>query len=102
MIRLRIKQHGDSHVCCEAVDGITHYGFGTFLENIQAHQIECDAFSKNALLTASFLRDLAGLEIWRDNRIAWGSPALSILMPIDCISKQDGADEWIEQIVVSD
>lgn len=102
MIRLRIKQHDENHIVLEALEGIDHFGFGTFLCDINPDQIECDAFSKNALLRATEKRGLNGMEIWQDNRIAWGDPSHEIVMPIKEISKMKGAERWLSKIIVSE
>lgn len=97
-IRLKISKHDDESIKLQALEGIDHFGFGTFLCNIKPEEIECDDFSKNALLNATEQQGLNGLEIWPDNRIAWGSPDESIIMPICEISKQDGSDKWLKEL----
>jgi len=99
-IRLRITKHDDEHIRLEAIQGINHFGFGTFLLNLQPEEIESDNFSKNALLEAHEQSGLNGLEIWEDNRLAWGDASESIIMPTKEISKQKGADNWISNIIV--
>ncbi len=98
MIRLRIKKHDDEHIKLEALKDIDHFGFGTFLCNIKPEEIECDEFSKQALLNGEEKSGLNGLEIWGDNRIAWGSPSETIIMPIEEISKVSKANKWLTQI----
>ncbi|HDZ25479.1 hypothetical protein LCGC14_0671610 [marine sediment metagenome] len=85
MIRLKIKQHDDNHIFLEALEGIDHFGFGTFLCNIQPEEVECD---KRYSTEKSGLN---GLEIWEDNRIAWGSPEKSI-------SNMSGRNGWLFKI----
>lgn len=100
MIRLKIKKHNKDCIELEAVKGINHFGFGTFLCNLKPTEIECDKFSKSVLLNAKAKMGLNGLEIWADNRIAWGDPSHKIIMPISEISKMKGADKWLAQILV--
>ena len=97
MIRLKAKKHDDTHISLEAIEGIEHFGFGTFLCDLQPDQIECDQFSKDALTNAPYRHGLQGLEIWPDNRIAWGDPNHQIIMPLEDISNQ-GAD-WLTKII---
>ncbi len=97
MIRLKITKHDEEHILLEGIGGVEHYGFGTFLCNIQPNEIECDDFAKNALMNAREQAGFNGLEIWPDNRIAWGDPSHSIIMPINVLSKAKGSD-WISKI----
>lgn len=98
MIRLKISKHDESHILLEAKEGINHFGFGTFLCNIKEDEIECDDFSKNALIQSGEKNGLNGVEIWEDNRIAWGSPSESIIMPISEISNMTKKDGWLSRI----
>lgn len=99
IVRLKIKNHDDEHISLEALEGIENFGFGTFLCNIKPEEIECDEFSKKAILDAKEIIGLSGLEIWEDNRIAWGSLSENVIMPISEISKHQGADKWLSQIL---
>lgn len=101
-IRLRISKHSDDALRLEAVAGIDHFGFGTFLLNIKPEEIEIDQFSKDVLLKSRHRPGLEGMEIWEDYRIAWGSPSHYIRMPISEISKDNGANEWIKEIKTID
>lgn len=96
--RLRLTKHDDGHIKCEAIKGIDHFGFGTFLCGLKPEEIESDNFSKQALLNAGEQGGLNGLEIWGGNRMAWGSPEHEIIMPISEISKGAKADEWLKKI----
>jgi len=98
MIRLKIQKHDEECILLTAVKGIEHYGFGTFLSNLKPEEVQCDAFSKQALLDAPEKYGLNGLEIWPDNRIAWGDPSETIIMPINEISKMKGAEKWLQKI----
>lgn len=95
-IRLKIRKHDNEHIHLTALSGIDHFGFGTFLCDIKPKEIECDAFSKKVLVNAPYRDGLQGLEIWPDNRIAWGDPSHEIVMPIDSISNQEA--KWLEQL----
>ncbi len=96
--RLRIKKHNNKSIKLEVLEGADHFGFGTFLCDIDPEEIECDKFSKEAMLNAVEREGLNGLEIWKDNRIAWGDPSHKIIMPIDEISKAEGSDTWLKKI----
>lgn len=96
--RLKIKKNDGKSIKLEALEGIDHFGFGTFLCNIKPVEIECDKFSKEAMLNAVERSGLNGLEIWKDNRIAWGDPSHKVIMPISEISKAEGSDTWLKKI----
>jgi hypothetical protein len=98
MIRLKISKIDDSTIQLEAVAEYVHHGFGTFLMDIQPEEIECDAFSKEVLLAAKWQRGVYSLEIWELNRLAWGSTTLTVVVPLQEISKEVGADVWLELI----
>ena len=98
MIRLKIKKHNDKNIKLQALEGILHVGFSTFLCNIQPGEIKCDEFSKNALISASEKDGLNGLKIWNNNRIAWGNSNETIIMPIDEISNMSDSDGWLSKI----
>ena len=97
-IRLKITKHDENHILLQARGQIDHFGFGTFLCDLKPSQIDADAFSKKALLSAKYQEGLSGLELWSDNRVAWGNPSESIVMPLREISKHEGADEWLKDI----
>lgn len=99
-IRLKIRKHDDDHIALEALSGIDHFGFGTFLCKIKPDEIDCDEFSKAALCDASDRDGLQGLEIWPDNRIAWGDPNHTIIMPIKEINNQGAA--WLKDLQPTD
>ncbi len=99
-IRLRITKHDDEHIGLYAIDGVEHHGFGTFLYDLLPSQIECDEFSKGVLLCAKDRHGFNGMEIWADNRIAWGSPAVMIIMPVSEISRHEGAN-WLNEITTT-
>ncbi|HDY87300.1 MAG TPA: hypothetical protein ENH82_04185 [bacterium] len=99
LVRLRIRKHNDENIVLEALEGIDHFGFGTFLCNIKPNEIDCDEFSKQVMLLAKEQIGLNGLEIWNDNRIAWGDPSHKIIMPISEISRDSGC-AWLNEIAV--
>ncbi len=72
--RLKVTRHDDNHILCKALKGIDHFGFGTFLCELKPEEIEADEFSKQALMSADNKSGLNGLEMWPDNRLAWGDP----------------------------
>lgn len=96
--RLRITKHDKNHIQLKALEGITHHGFGTFLENIKPGEIEADAFSKNAMLSANYKSGLCGMEIFGQNIITWGDPSHEIIMPVEEINKDPKADTWLKKI----
>ena len=98
IVRLVIRKHGDDSILCKALKGIDHFGFGTFLCNLQPNEIKADKFSKEALLSAREQSGLNGMEIWPDNRIAWGDPRHEIIIPLSEISKAKGAEKWLRLI----
>ena len=100
MIRLRVKKHDDEHIKLEAIGKIDHFGFGTFLCDLKPEEVECDEFSKQALLNGKEKSGLNGLEIWADNRLAWGDLSETIIMPISEISNMKDADKWLLEIII--
>lgn len=98
IVRLVIKKHGDDSILCRAVKGIDHFGFGTFLCNLKPNEIKADKFAKDALLLAKEQSGLNGMEIWPDNRIAWGDLRHEIIISLSEISKAKGADKWLRLI----
>jgi len=96
MIRLKIRKHDNENIILTALEGIDHFGFGTFLCEIQPDEIDCDEFSKQALIDSPYRHGLQGLEIWPDNRIARGSPEHEIIMPLEDISNQEA--NWLQEI----
>lgn len=102
MIRLKISKYDQSHILLEALEGIDHFGFGTFLCDLKPTEIECDGFSKESIINSEEKDGLNGMEIWNDNRIAWGDPSESIIIPIDEISNMSTKDGWISQIKETD
>lgn len=102
MIRLKIRRRDDVHIELEALEGIDHFGFGTFLCNLKPEEVECDEFSKHVLMEATEKTGLNGMEIWADNRVAWGDSSHGIIMPIAEISKMAGANSWLEKIECAD
>ena len=101
MIRLKVKKHDDKHIKLVALSGIDHFGFGTFLCDLKPEEIECDEFSKQAMITAREKSGLNGMEIWADNRLAWGDPAEAIIMPTKEISRAFQAIDWISNITTT-
>ena len=99
--RLKIEKQDENHIKLTALKDIKHFGFGTFLTNLHPEDVECDEFSKNALLSATAKDGLNGLEIWEENRIAWGYPNETIIMPISEISNMSGKNGWLSKIVTS-
>lgn len=98
MKRLRIRKEDTQHIRLEALAGVDHFGFGTFLCDLKPEEVNADEFSMRALLGASEKSGLNGVEIWADNRIAWGDPSETIVMPISEISKMVGAKAWLKLI----
>ena len=101
-IRLKIRKHDDKHIALQALGGIDHFGFGTFLCDLKPEEVECDEFSARSLIGATERSGLNGLEIWADNRLAWGDPSEAIIMPISEISKMPGADKWLSEITTEE
>ena len=52
MIRLKISKYDQSHILLEALEGIDHFGFGTFLCDLKPTEIECDGFSKESIINS--------------------------------------------------
>ncbi len=98
MTRLKISRVDDDSIQLEAIAEYIHHGFGTFLTELKPEEIECDSFSKNALLNAKYQNGLNALELWGDNRIAWGTTNLAVIVDLKTISKEIGANAWLKLI----
>ena len=98
MIRLKITKVNNSTIRLQAIAEYVHHGVGTFLQELAPEEIECDSFCKEALLAASLQHGVCGLEIWEQNRIAWGTIALEVKIPLVEISKEEGANTWLKLI----
>lgn len=96
-IRLKAARIDDGHIVLMALEGVDHFGFGTFLCDLKPEEVEADEFALDALTSASGKSGLNGVEIWSDNRIAWGDPGETIIMPVSEISNM-GA-KWLKDVV---
>lgn len=76
----------------------THYGFGTFLENLVEGEVTITPDAKRILLATPERSGLQGLEFWADNRIAWASRDLRFAIPIGDINVPEGAKSWIAKL----
>jgi hypothetical protein len=77
-------------------DRITHYGFGSFLENINPKEILISKGALESLLQCPERRGLQGLEFWEDNRLAWGSPSPKFAVHLKHINCPEGAKSWLK------
>lgn len=75
----------------------THYGFGTFLENINPEEVLISESALEALLKCPARSGLQGLEFWPENRLAWGDPRPYIAVPYDAINCPNGAKKWLRK-----
>lgn len=101
LIRLKIQKHDENHIELSALNRIEHHGFGTFLIDLKPEEVECDEFSKQALLAATEKGGLNGMEIFDNNILSWGSPEEDIIMPISEISNACNKDGWLSKIVTT-
>jgi len=74
----------------------THYGFGTFLENVDPKEILISKGALEALVNCPERSGLQGLEFWPDNRLAWGSLSKNFIVPYDSINCPKGAKSWLK------
>lgn len=88
------------HIIVKALkpERFTHYGFGTFLENIVEGEVTITLAAQRILLATSKRSGLQGLEFWPDNRIAWGNLSPQLMIPIEAINVPEGAKSWIEAL----
>lgn len=97
------EKEGD-YVTIFMPQGGTVRGFGTFLENLQADEIDCDTASKQVLQNAATRKGLFGCEFWSNNIFSIGCPEPITAMPISEFNRTNGSDEylWIDAIVPND
>lgn len=76
----------------------THYGFGTFLENVQPGEIEITPEAKEVLLNLPERPGFQGMEFWPDNRLAWASPAFVFTVSTADINMPSGAKQWVNTL----
>ncbi len=88
------------HVKALNKDRLTHYGFGTFVENVEPSEIAITPEAREALLAQPERGGLQGLEFWPDNRMAWGDPGPQIEVHPDDVNVPEGAKKWIRQMSV--
>lgn len=74
----------------------THYGFGTFLENVAPKEILISKNALEVLLHCPERSGLQGLEFWQDNRLAWGSLSPDFIVPYNSINCPKGAKSWLK------
>lgn len=104
-IRLKISKHDEENILLEATSNANteQHGFGTFLTDLQPEEVECDQFSKQALLSAGDRSGLCGMEIWPNNILSWGDPSHTIIMPIKEInSNNHRQNQWVSKIQVKE
>ena len=94
------EDDGDKCIAVKAlkIKRFTHYGFGTFLENVVPSEVSITQEALNILLECPERSGLQGLEFWPDNRLAWGTPNPYTLIPIDQINVPSEAKKWIKEM----
>ena len=78
----------------------THYGFGTFLENVEPNEVRITQKALKVLLQVPERGGLQGMEFWADNRLAWGSLSLKFSVSPQDINVPQKAKQWIKQFSV--
>lgn len=104
-VEIRLVERGSDkifHVKAINEGRLTHYGFGTFLENIEPSEIEITPEAREALLAQPERDGLQGLEFWGDNRIAWAHPGPEIEVHPDDVNVPKSAKEWIRQMSLNE
>ena len=87
-----------AHIIVETLspERFTHYGFGTFLEDIKEGEVTITDTAKRILLVVCReRRGMQGLEFWPDDRIAWASRSPVFTIPREHINVPEGAKGWI-------
>lgn len=100
-IRL-VERDGDKIFHVKAIDEnrLTHYGFGTFVENVEPSEIDITSDAIEQLLAQPERSGLRGLEFWPDNRMAWGCPDPEIFVHPDDVNVPRDAKKWIREMSV--
>ncbi|KKL68472.1 hypothetical protein LCGC14_2124600 [marine sediment metagenome] len=102
-IEIRLVERGRDkifHVKAIDEDRLTHYGFGTFMENIDPLEIDITSDALEELLAQPERNGLQGLEFWPDNRMAWGCPDSEIFVHPDAVNVPRDAKKWIRKISI--
>ena len=100
-IQVETNEKG-KHIAVEALrsERFTHYGFGTFLENIIPSEVSITKEALDILLQCPERNGLQGLEFWPDNRLAWANLSPYYIIPIDKINVPSEAKKWIKKMKV--
>lgn len=96
------EQDGKQYISVKSLkpERFTHYGFGTFLENIDPAEISITREALDILLAGQERSGLQGLEFWADNRLAWANPTSNLLVSPDHINIPKGARKWIREMTL--
>ena len=78
----------------------THYGFGTFLENVDPSEVRITEEALEVLLRVPERPGLQGMEFWANNLLAWGSPNPKLSVSPNDINVPREAKRWIKQFSV--
>lgn len=94
----------DDHVRVEAKipDRFERHGFGTFLSNVEPGEVEITREAFDVLINCPERGGLQGLEVWKEKRIAWGSPEPRLEIPKDKCSVEEGSAAWLVECVIVD
>lgn len=88
------------HVRATDAGRLTHYGFGTFLEDIDPPEVWVTPEAL-ALLLAQPERDgFQGIEFWPSNMMAWACPYPEIYVHPSDVNVPEGAKAWIRRVSV--
>ena len=104
MIRLRMRKSSEKEGCVvlEALQGVTHHGFGTFLEQIQPDEIDADQFSIDAVSNAGYSSSpTMGVDIYADPPavFSWGREAHVVTMSVEEFCLHPEAMDWFKHVV---
>jgi len=75
-------------------------GFGTFLSKIDEGEISITQEAYDALASCPYRSGLQGLELFKNNMLAWGSQSPTFSVPCGCISLHEGAELWLEKCCI--
>ena len=76
------------------------HGFGTFMQDINPEEIECNQGALDFLLGCPERGGLNGLEFWPNKMLAWGAPDQMFLIPLDSVNVPTGAKVWIKDFKI--
>lgn len=96
---LRISCVEDTKILFEALkpERFEIYGFGTFLCDIDPKEVSITRQALEVLLNCPYRSGVQAVEIWGENRIAWGAKSCSFKIEPLYICREPESKKWLEK-----